>query len=80
MERKIYKKIAKNGSLTLPRLVREQLGMYPHTGISIDIIDGKVVIDKSAPGCILCGNTDDLIKRGSHNVCRHCVSELSKEV
>lgn len=80
METKIYKRIAKNGSITLPRRIREELGMYSGTGIAIDIVDGQVVINKSAPGCILCGSADNLIECGAHNICSECAKSLAKEL
>lgn len=80
MEQKIYKKIGKSGGFTFPRKIREQLGFYPGTGVAIDIVDGKLVVSKSAPGCIICGSVDDLIDMRTNNICTKCAAEAYRQV
>lgn len=76
MEQKFYKKLTKSGAVTIPRAVRSELGLYPGDGIEIDVWDDKITIRRHRPGCICCGNTEDIILQGDKYVCSVCISEL----
>lgn len=77
MEQKFYKKLTKNGAITIPRTVRSKLGIYPGDGVEIDVTEaGDIVIGRHRPGCICCGNTVDVIRQGDKYICSVCIGEL----
>lgn len=77
MEQKFCRKISKHGTVTIPRAIRNELGIYAGDGIEIDVQDGKIVIGRHRNGCICCGNTVDLIKQGDKYICSRCVQDLA---
>lgn len=73
----LSKKIAKSGSVTLPRSMRQETGIHP--GVPVDIEtrgDGTVTIRKRVPSCFHCGSVDDVAKVSGIEICRNCAEKI----
>lgn len=72
----VTKKIAKSGSLTLPRQVRQETGLLP--GVPVDVVADKdgVYIAKHVPACIFCGTVEDVHEALGIEVCRGCAEKI----
>ena len=71
------KVISKKGSLTIPRRIRQAVGMVP--GCAVDIVPsagGYLVIRTHAPACILCGSQDGVKEIDGRGVCRKCAEKF----
>lgn len=76
-----FRKLNKSGGLTVPRMMRQELGLHP--GTALDLItteDGGLLIQKHAPSCHVCGSTDDIGTYRSLSLCRGCYDALGKEL
>lgn len=77
----ICKKITKSGGITLPRQVRQELGLLP--GVAVEITGtegGGLVMRKHTPSCHLCGSAEDVITHKGLTLCRECAAAFSREV
>lgn len=75
------KKICKNGSLTLPKVVRAEAGLFP--GNAIDITtndDGSITIKPTVETCHFCGSPEDVIKVANISICKNCVTKILARV
>ncbi|MFZ5595304.1 MAG: AbrB/MazE/SpoVT family DNA-binding domain-containing protein [Pseudomonadota bacterium] len=60
--------VAERGQVTIPKSLREKLGIRPGTVLDFEVENGRLVARKKATdpvsaliGCLPQGNTDDLI-------------------
>ena len=51
----VSKKVAKSGAITLPRQIRQEVGIFPGTPVDIEQDDNGVHIRKHIPVCHFCG-------------------------
>lgn len=73
-----FKKINKNGSITIPKEIRADAGLFPGNGVEIKTNDdGSIVINPSAPCCRFCGSPDKIIKVKNINICCECAKLVS---
>ena len=73
----VSKKIAKNGSLTIPKSTRLKLNWK--AGTSLDLIeqeDGTLLIRAHAPTCRFCGAYQKIRKYKDLHICADCAEEL----
>lgn len=75
------KKICKNGSLTLPKQVRAEAGLFPGNAVDIETAaDGSVTIKPVSPCCHFCGSPEQLIKVEKIMICKHCATKILAKV
>lgn len=62
--------VAERGQVTIPKVLRERLGIMPGTVLDFEVESGRLVAKKKALdpvssviGCLPAGNTDDVIKQ-----------------
>lgn len=74
------KKIAKNGSITLPKKLRAEAGYFG--GNAVDIIqDGDTVtIKPHVPVCRFCGAVDNVKTVLGINICTDCAHKIHEAV
>ncbi len=76
-----FRKLNKSGGITVPRLMRQELGLHPGTALDISTTeDGGLLIQKHAPSCHICGSTDDIGTYMGLTLCRGCYDHLGKEL
>lgn len=75
------KKICKNGSITLPKQIRAEAGLFPGNAVDINNLpDGTVTIKPSAPCCRFCGSVENVIVADNVVICRKCAEKLLAKV
>lgn len=74
----ISKKVTKSGSITVPRIVRQETGIFP--GVPVDIVSDKngIQISKHVPVCFHCGTVDDVKMVCGLEVCRECAGKIAE--
>lgn len=72
----VVRTIGKMGRLTLPSKFREELGMETGTVVVVELSDHKLVVQKEAAGCALCGGNEGLLRIRDRWVCRDCLGEI----
>lgn len=76
-----FKKITKSGGITLPRQIRQELGMLP--GVVLEISpaeDGSLLLRKHTPCCHLCGSAEDVKTYKGLTLCWKCAAAFYREV
>lgn len=75
------KKICKNGSLTLPKQVRAEAGLFPGNAVDIETAaDGSVTIKPAAPCCHFCGSPEKLFEVENIRICKKCATKVLAKV
>lgn len=75
------KKINKNGSVTIPKSIRAQAGLFSGNGVEIDARgDGSVVIRSAAPSCRFCGSLKQVLTADSIIICMDCAKKILARV
>lgn len=68
-----YRQLTKGGGLTIPRLLRQEMGVHPGDPLEISVnTDGALVISKHRPSCHICGSTKYIATYKGLCLCRGC--------
>lgn len=78
----VVRKMDLLGRIVIPKEVRDSFGMEEGTPMEIFADEKGVYIRKYKPGCMVCGNVENLetiYVRGSHmRFCPHCLTDIVK--
>ena len=78
---KTSKRICKNGSITLPKQIRGEVGLFPGNAVDIETnADGSVTIKPAAPCCHFCGSVENVIVADNVVICNDCAKKLFAKV
>ncbi len=78
---KTSKRICKNGSLTLPKQIRAEAGLFPGNAVDIEVSPtGKIIIAPSAPCCRFCGSPEKLFTADGIQICKTCATKILAKV
>lgn len=76
-----YRKLNKSGGLTVPRMMRQELGLHPGTALDISTTgNGGLLIQKHTPSCHICGSTEQIGTYQGLTLCQGCFDHLGKEL
>ncbi len=72
--------IDKNGRIVIPKELRRQLGLKNNVDRFEIYADGdSIILKKSIPCCVFCGEKGDVLKFGDHMVCLECIDKLTAQ-
>lgn len=74
----IVRKVDELGRIVLPIELRRTLGIEVRDPIEIYVDEGKILLKKYAPVCIICGESDDLIEYKGKKICRKCIERMGE--
>ncbi len=74
------KKINKNGSITLPKQVRSEVGIFAGNSVDIEMSDDGIRIRKHVSNCHFCGNTENVKNVMGIDICPDCAARIHKAV
>ena len=66
--------------IVIPREICRELGIEPRTPLEIYVDGEKIIFRKHEPGCILCGNAEDVVNYKGKNFCPECLAGIAKKV
>lgn len=76
-----FKRINKNGTITIPKNVRTQAGLFAGRGVEMcNNPDGSITIRPSAPCCRFCGSPEKVIIVDEIKICMKCARKVLSEV
>lgn len=74
----IVRPLDKLGRVVLPIELRRNLGINDHDPLEIFVEGDKIILGKSGPRCVLCGESKNLVNLKNKSVCCECI-EYVKE-
>lgn len=75
------KKINKNGSVTIPKNIRTQSGLFAGNGVEIaSNADGSLTIKPASPSCRFCGSLTNVVKADNIVICQNCAKKIIAKV
>lgn len=73
----IVRKVDELGRVVIPKEIRRVNGINEGDPMEIYVDrEGDIVLKKYEPGCILCGNAEDLKNIKGKNFCAGCIAEI----
>lgn len=76
----VVRKVDELGRIVLPIEIRKVLDIKPKDAIEIFTDNDKIVLQKYAPACIFCNDTEDVIYFNGKRVCTSCIKLLKEQV
>ena len=76
----IVRKVDELGRIVLPIELRRTLGIEEKDRIEIFVDGDSVILRKYQPGCLLCGNANDLILYKGKTICQECVRSMNAQI
>lgn len=70
------KKITKSGGITIPRIIRQELGIHPGTPVEVELNGECLSIRKHVPTCVFCGSVDDVKDVEHLEICVQCAQKI----
>jgi transcriptional pleiotropic regulator of transition state genes len=74
----IVRKVDELGRIVIPMELRRTFGIEKEDPLEIFVDEDMIILKKYEPACIFCGSAEDILKVGSKNVCRQCVTDMAK--
>lgn len=76
----VVRKVDELGRIVIPIELRRTMGIEEKDALEIYVDSDKIILRKYEPACIFCGNAEEVINYKGKNLCRACLTELSKQV
>jgi AbrB family transcriptional regulator, transcriptional pleiotropic regulator of transition state genes len=73
------RRIDQLGRVVVPIELRRTLGIHEGDLLEVSADNGRLILQKAAPECALCGRADDLVDLRAKHLCRECVREIRLE-
>ena len=72
----IVRRIDQLGRIVLPIEARRERGIEPKDAVEIFVVDDSIILQRYVPGCVFCGEHEDLKPCKDKPVCRRCRTEI----
>lgn len=77
MERVVFKKTGKRGGLTIPAVLRREMGLEEGDPVEITLRDdNRIEVKQYTPRCVFCGKNKEVQLVGGKGICRHCAGKV----
>ncbi|MGI6434023.1 MAG: AbrB/MazE/SpoVT family DNA-binding domain-containing protein [Syntrophomonadaceae bacterium] len=76
----VVRKVDELGRIVIPIELRRTMGIEEKDALEIYVDNEKIILKKYEPACIFCGNAEEVANYKGKNLCRACLTELSKQV
>ena len=74
----MVRKLDQLGRVVIPKELRTTLDIKREDPIEIFVDDESIILRKYEPGCLFCGELEDIVPFESYRVCRKCLKAISK--
>jgi transcriptional pleiotropic regulator of transition state genes len=75
----IVRKVDELGRVVIPIELRRTLEIEEKDPLEIYVDGDQIILRKYAPGCVFCGNADDVITIKGKCVCRECLGVAARD-
>ena len=76
----VVRKVDELGRIVIPIELRRTMGIEEKDALEIYVDSEKIILKKYEPACIFCGNAEEVLNYKGKNLCRNCLTELTKQV
>jgi len=76
----VVRKVDELGRIVIPIELRRTMGIEEKDALEIYVDSEKIILKKYEPACIFCGNAEDVVNYKGKNLCKNCLTELTKQV
>ncbi|HHW62206.1 MAG TPA: AbrB/MazE/SpoVT family DNA-binding domain-containing protein [Syntrophomonadaceae bacterium] len=76
----VVRKVDELGRIVIPIELRRTMGIEEKDALEIYVDNDRIVLKKYEPACIFCGNAEDVMNYKGKNLCKKCLTELTKEI
>jgi transcriptional pleiotropic regulator of transition state genes len=76
----VVRKVDELGRIVIPIELRRTMGIEEKDALEIYVDNDKIILKKYEPACIFCGNAEEVLNYKGKNLCRSCLTELTKKV
>jgi transcriptional pleiotropic regulator of transition state genes len=76
----VVRKVDELGRIVIPIELRRTMGIEEKDALEIYVDNEKIILKKYEPACIFCGNEENVVIYKGKNLCKNCLTELSKQV
>ncbi|MBQ9978290.1 MAG: AbrB/MazE/SpoVT family DNA-binding domain-containing protein [Clostridia bacterium] len=66
------------GRIVIPMEIRESFGIKTKDTLEIFVHGDQIVLKKPGNSCVFCDTAEELVNFEDKNICRACLSKLSK--
>ena len=66
------------GRVVLPAELRRTLGIPVGAGLEFFSNGKQIIVKPHEPGCVFCGEADEVVEFKGHRVCRQCVAAMPR--
>lgn len=75
----IVRKVDNLGRMVIPKELRRTLDIEEGTPLALYVEGEKIIFKKYEPGCIFCGNIEDITNFKGKKVCNSCIGDISDD-
>lgn len=79
-EKIMYKKVARNGSISIPISVRRDMGIQSGDALEVTVTEDKMILQPYQIRCCFCGTLDGVRKYEGRGICEECIRKVLKEM
>ncbi len=72
----MVRKIDELGRIVLPSEIRQSMGIQVRDALEIFTDENRIILQKYNPGCIFCGNVDQVTYYKDKRICRDCMGQI----
>ena len=76
----VVRKVDELGRIVIPIELRRTMGIEEKDSLEIYVDNEKIILKKYEPACIFCGNAEEVVNYKGKNLCKNCMTELSKQI
>ena len=76
----VVRKVDELGRIVIPIELRRTMGIEEKDALEIYVDSEKIILKKYEPACIFCGNAEDVVNYKGKNICKSCLTQISKQV
>lgn len=75
-----HKKLSKARSVTVPKDMAANLGMFAGTAVDLVEQENGILLRKHIPTCVLCGSVESVDTVKGKEICAKCACEMREEI
>lgn len=72
----IVRKVDELGRIVLPKELRKVLDINIKDPLEIFTEGKNIILKKYNPGCVFCGNMNNVVRFRENNICSDCLEEI----